>query len=102
MPQYSMTVIIRRVAGNTTKNALMRAVDRAMGTPLMTFVECARRRDGLLFNFIAYGQMAKRVQSFLRVGDTFVIEYVPFSNEDVEEFQGEIIGMREIARYEDN
>lgn len=69
------------------------------GQPLTTYVECARRKDDVLFNFIAYGRTAKHAQSYLQPGKIYQISYDPFSNEDAGEYQGEITVMTDITEY---
>ncbi len=96
--QYSKAVVIERVAGNTERSAIMRAMARLLGNDVpTTYVECRDRRDSTMwYTFIAYGRTAKQAQHFLRAGDEFIIEYVAA---DIDDYDGEITGMREIARY---
>lgn len=67
--------------------------------PRVLYVECERRRDGALLNFIAYGKTAKLMYGYLRAGDMFVIEYVAPSEllpDDDGDYDGELIGARDL------
>jgi hypothetical protein len=81
----------------------MRAVRRALGAPFVasTIVECHRRRDGLVMNFIAFGRNAQHAQNFIVPGGTYVIEYQdPDVNDDPDgQYDGEIIGIRDVSDY---
>ncbi len=101
---YSMVVIINRVAGNTKMSFGQRTWLRLKGESLskpedyVTYVECERRGDEVPFTFVAYGYTARQAQNYLLPGNTVVITYIPFSNED--EYQGEITGMSDITDQE--
>lgn len=97
--QHSMTVIISRIFVSSKRVYAGRKIFflPVRSKQYEARIECYRRHDGVLFNFVAYGSMATTADGFLQEGGEYTLEYLPFSAEDRdyddESVDGQIVGM---------